>query len=49
MKKNLSAQALLKIIDQALNKQGISARQASILATGGPELIAVYAVAAYLR
>ena len=39
MNKNLSAQALLEIIDQALNKQGISARQASILATGGPELI----------
>ena len=39
MNKNLSAKALLKIIDQALNKQGISARQASILATGGPELI----------
>ena len=39
MSKHLSAKALLKIIDQALNKQGISARQASILATGGPELI----------
>ena len=39
MNKNFSAEALLKIIDQALNKQGISARQASILATGGPELI----------
>ncbi len=39
MNKDLSAKALLKIIDQALNKQGMSARQASILATGGPELI----------
>ena len=39
MNKNLSAEVLLKIIDQALNEQGISARQASILATGGPELI----------
>ena len=39
MNKNLSTKALLKIINQALVKQGISARQASILATGGPELI----------
>ncbi len=39
MNKNLSAKVLLKIIDRALNEQGISARQASILATGGPELI----------
>ena len=39
MNKNFSNKALLKIISQALKKQGISARQASILATGGPELI----------
>ena len=39
MNKNPSIKALLEIIEQALSKRGISARHASILATGGPELI----------
>ena len=39
MSKRISNADLLKIIDRALNEQGISARQASILATGTPELI----------
>ena len=39
MDKRISNADLLKIIDRALNEQGISARQASILATGTPELI----------
>ena len=39
MNKRISNADLLKIIDRALNEQGISARQASIFATGTPELI----------
>ena len=39
MNKRISSADLLKIIDRALDEQGISARQASILATGTPELI----------
>ena len=39
MTKRISNADLLKIIDRALNEQGISARQASLLATGTPELI----------
>ncbi len=39
MTKRISNADLLKIIDRALNEQGISARQASLLAIGTPELI----------
>ena len=39
MNKDRSAKDLLKIINKALDKQGISARQASILATGMPDLV----------
>ena len=39
MNKRISNADLLKIIDRALDEQGISARQASLLATGTPELI----------
>ena len=39
MNRRISSADLLKIIDRALDEQGISARQASILATGAPELI----------
>ena len=39
MDKRISNADLLKIIDRALDEQGISARQASLLATGTPELI----------
>ena len=39
MNKRISSADLLKIIDRALDEQGISARQASLLATGTPELI----------
>ncbi len=39
MNKRVSSKDLLRIIDRALDEQGISARQASLLATGTPELI----------
>ena len=39
MNKRISSKDLLRIIDRALDEQGISARQASLLATGTPELI----------
>ena len=39
MNKHISSADLLKIIERALDKQGITARRASMLATGTPELI----------